>query len=305
MKVQNGWVSEYRRQRFLDHHNGSSEEYVTPRTITIMLDLDGTCDNIDSKKAQAFLKQVDFIRMKLGANMALVMISTHACDSTKMKKVLDVLSPELPSKVGIGKCFYLSGIYDYQEDREEYVHVDFNLDKVRTFLRYYIYPLQSRNIWFSIVDDGASHDLYKEFQFQFPMCVFHPSQRHISPMNDNFMNVSTPTLGFDGVIECFDQYIQTIRNLSLNKIESIQKSMVTPLTSMELIRHLEMGHYDFVVQYYEEGLLGRDDMLRIIQWIDQMDIEVLSNSERDEIHFMMRSISGMDKKVYQKTNNLK
>ena len=52
--------------------------------------MEGTCDFIDDQKAKTFVQQLDDIRIKFGAELGTVSISTHFRDSSIMKDVLEI-----------------------------------------------------------------------------------------------------------------------------------------------------------------------------------------------------------------------
>ena len=86
MKKQYGWESEYRRKKFLERHNSKNDksqyninridnELEIPKTIAIMLDLDGTSDFINDETAKKFITQLNTLRIKFGASQAIICIS--------------------------------------------------------------------------------------------------------------------------------------------------------------------------------------------------------------------------------------
>ena len=150
MKKQCGWESEYRRKKFLERHNLKNDEsqyginYIDnelkiPKTIAIMLDLDGTSDFMNDETAKKFISQLNTLRIKFGATEATICISTHYSDPNKMIEVLDILSRNLNKHTQIGINFFYGGRYDY--DKKESIPEDysFNRDKQKTKKKILIY----------------------------------------------------------------------------------------------------------------------------------------------------------------------
>ena len=82
--------------------------------INILLDLDGTCDNIDSDLARIFILKLDKVRRYFNAELTLISISTHYSDPSRIKMILDLLTSNINDKIDIGPNFYYGGIYDYK-----------------------------------------------------------------------------------------------------------------------------------------------------------------------------------------------
>jgi len=107
VKKQYDWVSEYKREKFFERGKLKKEKELKkffksynfginkpeiPKTIAVMLDLDGTCDYIDDEKAKIFIAQLDILRKKFGADIATISISTHYNNSDRMQEVLEIFS---------------------------------------------------------------------------------------------------------------------------------------------------------------------------------------------------------------------
>lgn len=238
MKNQYGWVSEYKRKKFFEGQKLKKEkeflksfdtnnDFEIPKTIAVMLDLDGTCDSINDEKAKIFIAQLEILRKKFQAKLATISISTRYDNSDKMQEVLEILSRNLSNYVKLGINFFYGGIYDYDKKEEVSQAYGFNRNKVKTFVSYYVDSIGMNNQWFAIIDDVISDDIYSKYKNSHPMLVCRPSQHDEGSLSkNNFMSVSTTTKGIDGVIEILDLYIESIRYLSPIRIMEIQRNMI-------------------------------------------------------------------------------
>ena len=279
MRKQDSWTSEFRKKRFYERQylkkqkQFSENSYMreslwsVPKTIAVMLDLDGTTDFIDDEKAALFIRQLEIIRKKFGAELGTISISTHYRDSNKIKNVLDIFSRNLSENIEIGFSFYYGGIYNYDKDMDEPQGYDFNSSKVRTFDNYYISNFSVRNQWFAIIDDGISEDTYKKYQNSRPMLLCRPSKRDNDVAKNNFMSIATKTKGFDGVLESLDTYIDSIKHLSPEQILETQRNMMTHLSSWELSDKIRNRNYSFVERYFKEGYADEADYSDGLTWI--------------------------------------
>lgn len=277
MKKLDSWNSEFRKNKFYErqkqkhYHPFSLREHKTikngEKTIAVMLDLDGTCDYIDDEKADIFVKQLNFIRKKFRANYGTISISTHYNNSDKIKTILDIITKHLTPNIKIGLNFYYGGIYDYKINKNIPKERRFNLDKERTFGQYYLYDPSINNQWFAIIDDGIEDDTYKKYEKSQPMLLCLPSQSENMITQNNFMRIATMTVGFDGVIECLDNYINSIKKLSSKQIFENQKNMMRHLSSYELIQKIRMEEYAFIEQYFLEGYADLNDYQDALMYI--------------------------------------
>lgn len=311
MNKQHGWVSEYRRKKFLEGQKLRKEKEVEksfdtngileiPKTIAIMLDLDGTCDFINDEKAKRFIAQLDILRKKFHAKIATIGISTHYDNSDRMQEVLEILSRNLSSCIKIGINFFYGGIYDYDKKEEIPQEYNFNRDKVKTFCSYYVNSILMNNQWFAIIDDSISDDIYNKYKNNHPMLVCRPSQHDEDSLSkNNFMSLSTTTKGIDGVIEILDLYIESIRYLSLEKIIETQRDMITHLSSWDLTEKIRNRDYAFLERYFKEGFADEADYRDSLNWL------ILTNSNqipsKDELVYL-QEIFGLMSQHFQEIN---
>lgn len=274
-KRQDGWVSEYRRKKFLESRKktfNNSLPYLNleplkfPTKIVVMLDLDGTVDGIDDEKSKVFLKQLDYIRKKFQADTGVISISTHYDNAEKIDSVLDILSRNLLPNIKIGMSFYYGGMYDYEKKLSIPCKMGFNRDKVATFDEYYI-NVGVTTKWMAIIDDSIDEDSYKKYQEILPMLLCKPSQNDKNVLKNNFMRRATTTNGFNGVLEVMDEYTESIRNLSFSQIVDYQRNMMTHLSSFDLVEKIRKRNYAYLERYFKEGYADDSDYEDTLSWI--------------------------------------
>ncbi len=299
---QDGWVSEYRRQKFLEsrkkpfrdfsvNYLGDMDKIKIPSRIAVMLDLDGTIDGIDDEKASAFIRQLDYLREKFQADEGIISISTHHDNACKIKSVLDIMARNLSSTIKIGMSFYYGGTYDYEKQLDLSCGMGFNRDKVETFDCYYVRDTIPTNKWFAIIDDGIDDSIYLKYQNSHPMLVCKPSQNERSVTKNNFMRRATITKGFDGVLELLEEYIEEIKGLSISQILGMQFDMITHLSCFELVEKIRKRDYRFLERYFKEGYADDDDYDDTLGWL------LLTNSKgtpsKEELIYLSRIFSFM------------
>lgn len=302
------WNSEFRKKRFYENQiNKKEKEFFgerhskkLPKTIAVMLDLDGTCDYIDDYKAAYFIKQLDEVRKQFGADYGTISISTHCDNSNPMIEVLDILNRNLLKNIKIGMNFYYGGRYDYAKNEDIYEDFNFNSRKIDTFVDYYVDDLGTNNQWFAVIDDGIYADTYKRYQNRHPMVVCRPSQRGIDSNNINFMNLATETKGFDGVIEMMDEYIKSITSLSSVDVLKKQQSMLRHLSSYELTSKIRDKEYEFLGRYFSEGYADEADYDDTLTWLGfTVSIQECSKDELNNL----RKILNLLMKKFQENDN--
>lgn len=269
------WNSEFRKKRFYENQRRKalkespesilpfksflkSEPFIIPRSIAIMLDLQGTCDKIHDEEAKIFMRQVDTIRKQFGDQKAYICISTGSISSTQIKRVFDILSKYKNDNIVLGTSFIHGGIYDYKYDSVTPMGFQFNMNKIQTFTEYYLNDENLNIGWFALIDDFLSEDVYKSFQSNKAMVGLRPSQNIVSKYN-NFMYRTTCTENFLGVIELMEKYINDIDGMTLLDILDEQEEMQRHLSSWELhelIRNCDFGR---VIAYLNSGMTDEDD----------------------------------------------
>ncbi len=311
MNKQYGWVSEYRRKKFFEGQRLRKEKELLksfdahsdleiPKTIAIMIDLDGTCDFINDEKAKIFIAQLDILRKKFEAKIATISISTHYDNSDKMQEVLEILSRNLSSCIKIGINFFYGGIYDFDKKEEISQEYSFNRDKVKTFDSYYVNSIGMDNQWFAIIDDSIPDDTYNKYKNSHPMLVCRPSQHDEESLSkNNFMSMSTTTKGFDGIIETLGLYIDAIKYLSPKQIIEAQRSMITHLSSWDLTEKIRNRDYAFLERYFREGFADEADYRDSLNWLRYTNSDKIPS--KDELIYL-REIFGLMSEHFQKIN---
>jgi len=277
MKRQDSWSSGFRKNRFYERQNLKKEKSFfddyddimcrAPKTIAVMLDLDGTTDFIDDQKVRMFVKQLEVLRRKFNAQFVTISISTHYMDSNEIQETLDIIARNLPKNIKIGLNFYYGGIYDYDKKENILKEPHFNSNKAKTFEEYYVTSFGVDNQWFAIVDDNISEDVYKRYQNTHPMLLCRPSQRRYDSTKNCFMSLATETKGFDGVLEMLSTYIDSIKNLSAQQILETQKNMMVHLSSYEVSDKIRKRDYSFIERYFTEGYADDSDYRDALTWI--------------------------------------
>lgn len=300
MKRNDGWISEFRRKRFYDNQKIRREKNIyggfyenhdskIPKTISVMLDIEGTCDFIDDEKALVFIKQLDCLRRKFGAKSVIISISTFNTSTEEIEKVLDILSPHINPNVKIGTSFYYGGTYDYGTKKNRMG--SYSRDKVKPFYDTYVMDPEFNNQWFAVIDDNISDDIYEKYQYLCPMFLCKPSQSSDNSYKNNFMMFSTTTKGFDGVLEGLAFYIDSLKYLSPERVLETQKSMMTHLSSNDLIQKVRNRDYLFLEKYFEEGFADECDYKDVLNFI--INTRSIDNISNDELVHIKRILSLM------------
>lgn len=273
-----------------------------PKTIAVMLDLEGTSDFIDDEKAKKFITQLDALRKKFGAKTATISISTHYNSSDIMQEALEILARNLSNYIKIGLNFFYGGIYDYDKKEEILKEFSFNSDKVKTFESYYVNNREMNNQWFAIIDDSIGEGTYKKYKNNQPMLVCRPSQRsEDSLLKNNFMSIATMKKGIDGVIEILDLYIESIRSLSPLQVMETQRNMITHLSGCDLLEKVRNRDYVFLERYFREGVADDADYRDSLNWLIYTNSNQIPS--RDELIYLRRIFELMSQ-YFQKVNEV-
>ena len=284
MKKKDSWDSEFRKRRFYYNKEKkalkifgkeqlevfpsvlTSSRVSVPKSIAIMLDLDGTSNHIDAETAEIFIKQVDTLRKQFGGEKAFICISTHAHGPEPIKRVLDELAVFVNDDIVLGNSFYFGGVYEYGTDTCYNMSGLFNMKKIQTFQDHY---LKSENLnigWFALIDDTISNTVYKTFQYDKPMVVMKPGCSSISKYN-NFMNRETCTDNFAGVIEMMDTYIKDIREMDLWDVLDKQEMMISHLSDFEIHELVKNRRFSELLRYLQSDMTDKEDFKRTYKWL--------------------------------------
>ncbi len=141
---------------------------------------------------------------------------------------------------------------------------------MRTFDEYYVHNSDVRNQWFAIIDDDMGlDDTYSIYRNSHPMLVARPSQSERKLCKNNFMSISTTTKGFDGVLEIFNSYLNSVRDLSPIQIMETQPNMMTHLSGSDLELKIASRDYAFLRRYFEGGYADDDDYRETLYWLSR------------------------------------
>lgn len=279
MRKKDSWTSEFRKKRFyynrekkllkrdLECFKNEQESFPSvlkssrvsvPKSIAIMLDLDGTSNWIEDDTAEIFMKQVDTLRKQFGDAKAFICISTHAHGPEPIKRVLDKLAPFAHDNIILGNSFYYGGVYEYPIDTSYTMGGLFNMNKIKTFYDYYLNSEHLNIGWFAIIDDGITDSVFKTFQHEKPMVVMKPSCSSISKYN-NFMHRETCTDNFYGVIELMDGYIKDVKGMDLWDVLDKQQSMLRHLSNLEINDLIRNRRFYELLTYLKSGETDKED----------------------------------------------
>lgn len=203
--------------------------------IAIMLDVQGTLDGMNEKNASLFMDQLDILIRKFLVDKAIISISSHVYTTEPIKKYADIIKKVLRPGIELGKCYYMSGIYNPNSDETIEKGFGYNIDKTFRFSEEYL----SRNskfetCFFAVVDDMVSKNIINQYVNMVPMILSRPSQKSDKYLQeDSFMCYNTNKEGFDGVVETFNQYLLNIKNLNRDEIFEQQRK----ICSMESSSH--------------------------------------------------------------------
>jgi hypothetical protein len=231
-----------------------------------MLDISGTCDNINTLKIEIFLNKLNYLCTKFFADKIIISLSTHFSNCESIKEMLNLFNSCLDDNTIIGTSFYLGGTYDYYSNTDTYIGFGFNSDKVSTFDRYFINNLEYDNVWFGLFDDSLDDYVFENYKDNKVMLACRPSQVSLGLINDNFMVRSTSTYGFDGVLEVLDSYNKDIVNLNYDEILNEQKNMVCHMSTLQFALKIRDKNFDFLKKYFLFDFASYTDYLNFVKW---------------------------------------
>ena len=277
------WSSEFRKKKFYERQkkndiwkkniilrepfDSSFDTIINkPKNIPIILDLDSTCGFINDNNIILFIKQLIFLKKKFKADTVTISLSTNNDNFDKIKEVLEMIESKLSKNIKIGLSFYSGGIYDYNKKTNITMDNDFNSNKVDTFNFYYTNCFNKETVFFAIFDATADKNIYKRYQDELPMLLGCPSQNKVE--ENNFMNINTTTLGFNGVIEILNTYINNIKHIHYENILDMQKNMMMHISIYELENKIREKNFNFIFRYLNEGYAEDDDYKNILFYIE-------------------------------------
>lgn len=258
------WVSPRKQRQFLERTQNKKKEnhyepfYMQPLplnpkvgAIAVMLDIDGTTDNIDDTKATLLMQYFDWLRIKFEAEVCFISVSTHYDDTYRIKRLLEVLSHNLTTNIVLDVNFFMSGTYDYETDSTWTITPYYNLDKIRTFLTYYKNKGDYQMNWFGFFDDNLDEFADEQFQNSMPALIGRPTARKGD--DRNMMNISTTTRGIEGVLEILANYIDRIKDMTKAEVLECQRNIIYHLPSNILEKKIARRQFAFLEKYFKEG----------------------------------------------------
>ena len=298
------WNSEFRKKKFyenqkrkllkqnnkdnniINNYLRNREPIIIPRSIAIMLDLEGTSNKITDEEAEIFMKQVETLRNQFGNANAYICISTHSSTSTHIKMVFDILNKYRNENIIFGTSFIYGGMYSYEYNSITPVDFRFNVNKVETFIEYYLENYKLNIGWIALIDDSLNEDVHKSYQNIIPMVGLKPSGKKEDYYN-NFMYRTTDTDNFSGVIELMDEYIKDIKGMTLDDIIEEQRKMPRHLSSWELYQLLINYQFEEVIKYLNYGMADSDDYKNTYKTIMEYHKNICEEYRGDIINLLL------------------
>lgn len=264
--------------------------------IIILLDIERTLSNINETNVKIFLNQIHSLQIKFQAKEAIISISTHSDSIDEILPYLNLLNQNLLPNIKIGKAFFLNGTYDYNTEKTTYIEENYNIKKFETFQEVYLKKIPN---FFAIIDDNVDTNIISKYKDKIPFVLCCPSKRGLCE-NNNLMFYNTNTYGIDGVIECLNNYLLNIKDLSKEKILEKQKNTYYQLNCIELytlvlnknweelynqisadvqndIDYLNL--YDFINYFLEQNKITETDKIYLEKITDKL-ISLLENKEQ-------------------------
>ncbi len=291
------WISPYREKKFLEAHRKRSEllgeDLLTDKrktAVVIMLDLQGTIDNIDDEKSQIFMNQLHRIRLKYNANIAIINLSSHMHSVDRLIKYLEILHRNLKPNIILDDATYLYGTYNFETGCTEEKGFGYNLRKTEVFENNYFGKYKV--LCHGIIDDSVTPDYVNKFKDTNPVFVIRPSQSKPQDLNrDNLMCYSTLTDGFDGVLEGMDSYLERIKDIPAYDIVFKQREELIHLSALDVKSLCISKNFDLVLRYVSEGKLDDDDYERVARelgWV--LKTNTLDTSQLTKIRNIIEAL---------------
>jgi hypothetical protein len=247
-------------------------------SIAVMLDLEGTSNDINSESASIFIKELDTIRKILGAKYCYICLSTHSGSIDKVKNILNCISKFTNKNIIIGRSFLYGSSYDFDSDILNNEGCFFNTNKIETFKKYYLNDNNFNNIWFAIIDDSLAIDTYLKYKDIHPCLFIKPGSNGISC----FMNRITSIYGFDGVIRELDGYIKDIKKYNLLDVMTKQIELIGYVSSGDLLNKVYSHDFVFLSKYLDSAYAKSEDYYDIVNWINLIKDDI-DESEIDNL----------------------
>lgn len=257
------------KRKFIDLRNIEAlKDKKKERAIAIMLDLQGTLDDMTDDMAQVFMEQLEKLRRKFSAKKVLLNISTHIdLPSTTLDKYMTILARNLKPNIILDDATYLFGTYNFfTKECKPLENGKNNYNKTAIFEERYLSNNKDEIVWFGIVDDALNPNYFKKWQNHMLMAEFIPSlKKEEDKKYDNLMCVSSLTSGFLGVIECFHTYLQSIKDIPSHSLIEVQSNILPYLSKDDITILFCNRRFDDILRYIKEGKLEKEDYEVVIR----------------------------------------
>lgn len=248
------------------------------KVIVIMLDVQGTLEGINEENCNIFIRQLNVLRQQFDATKAIINVSSHIYDLLPIKNLTDIIKKNLRDGIIFNDISLFGAVYHYDTDIMELKGFGYNSSKTQTFEDNYLNQNNYNVVWFGIVDDDCSPSYIDRFRNKQPMIVCRPSQKENSLKYNNLMCYNSLTQGFEGTIDCLQQYIKRIDSLTIDEIMKQQKNMMRHLSSLEVTLAVLNKKYRYLINYIKLGLNDDDDFENIAKSISEDNIGTLSSN---------------------------
>lgn len=260
----------YQRKKFMTRYSIDklTQNSFKERAIAIMLDLQGTLDEMTDETAQIFMEQLTKLRLKFNAQKVLINISTHIdIPSPTLEKYMTILANNLKPNIILDEATYLFGTYNfYTKECIPLPSHKNNYNKTEIFEKHYLEHPKYDIVWFGIVDDSINPNYFRKFQYHFLMAQFIPSlKQEENKKYDNLMSISSFTPGFLGVIECFNTYLNNIKNITYSKLAEAQKNMLPYLNKFDITLLFYNKRYNDILKYLKANKIDLEDYTDIMR----------------------------------------
>ncbi len=238
------------------------------KAIIIMLDLQGTLDNMTDETAQIFMRQLCKLKTIFSAHKVIINISTHVeVPSPTLDKYMTILARNLKANFLLDDATYLSGTYNFYTKKCQPLPNNYNnFNKTKIFEERYLHNSPYNIVWFGIVDDSLDPNYFCKYQHYRLMAEFIPSlNKKDYKKYDNLMSISSLTNGFLGVIECFDTYINNIKDIPLYNLLEVQRNILPHLNTSDIKILLYTQRYSDILKYLKAYKIDPENYKDIVQ----------------------------------------
>lgn len=260
--------------------------------IAVMLDIQGTLDNIDDQKANLFIKQLHTLRMKYGTEKIIINLSSNIHSERGLIPFLEILQRNLLPNIILDDATYLFGTYNYESGYKNEIGWGYNLKKIDLFEAKYLDRSEYDIIGLGIIDDRADPSYIEKHKDNRPVFTIRPSQKDKESLKyDNLMCYSTETFGFDGVLECLDTYLKRLKDVPADKVVEEQQKELMHLGALEVRTLCIKKKFDLLYRFIKENKLDEEDYERVARELNYLIKE--KNIEKNELNILKKLIEAL------------